>query len=101
MARMQYITKESTINYSSTKTDGQGKECRGLPVESDKCRICRKAKKTLMHWLSGCTRLAATEYLKRHNNTLMILCLALGIQAGLLGKKYEMVQRKVEQGNSC
>ena len=40
---------------------------RGLPVESDKCRICRQAKETIMPWLSVCTGLAATEYLKRHN----------------------------------
>ena len=52
----------------------------GLPVESDKCRICRKTKETVMHWLSACTRLAATEYLKRHNNALMILCVALVMQ---------------------
>ena len=25
-----------------------------------------------MHWLSGCTRLAPVEYLKRHNNVPMI-----------------------------
>ena len=53
-----------------------------------------------MHWLLGCTRQAATEYLKRHNNALMILCLALEIQEGLLGKKYEIAQRKVEKGKS-
>ena len=53
-----------------------------------------------MYWLSGCTRLAATEYTKRQNNALMMLCVTLGIQEGLLVKKYEMVQRKVEQGNS-
>ena len=39
-----------------------------------------------MHWLSGCTRLAATEYLKRQNNALMILYMILGIQEGLLGE---------------
>ena len=41
---------------------------RGLPVESEKCRICRQAKQTVTHWLSEYTRIAATEYLKRHNN---------------------------------
>ena len=28
---------------------------RGLAAESDKCRICRQAKETVIHWLSGCT----------------------------------------------
>ena len=36
----------------------------GLLVESDKCRICRQTKETVMHWLSACTRLAVTECLK-------------------------------------
>ena len=41
MATMQYRTKESSINYRSKRTDGGNW---GLPVESDKCRICRQAK---------------------------------------------------------
>ena len=64
---------------------------RGLHVESDKCRVCRQAKETVKHWLSGYIRLAATEYLKRHNYVLMILFVVSGIQEGLFGKKYEMV----------
>ena len=40
---------------------------RGLHVESEKCRIRRQAKETIMHWLSECKGLAATEYLKRYN----------------------------------
>ena len=87
--KMQYRIKESSINYSSTRTDSgnngvEGKQ-RRLPVESDKCRICRQVKETVMHWSSGCTRLAATEYLKRHNNAI-ILCVILGMQEGLLEK---------------
>ena len=71
MATMQYRTKESSINYSSTRTDGgnkgiEGKQI-GLPVESDKFRICRQTKETVIHRLSGCTRLATTKYIKRHN----------------------------------
>ena len=48
MATKQYRTKESGINYSNTKTYGgnkSGKANRGLPVESDKCRICIQARK--------------------------------------------------------
>ena len=43
-----------------------------------------------MHWLSGCRRLAAPEYLKRHNNALRILCVTLEIQKGLLGKNTKL-----------
>ena len=60
---------------------------RGLPVENDKCRICRQAQETVMHWLLRCARLALTEYLKRHNNALMMLCMTSGIHERLLGKK--------------
>ena len=59
---------------------------RGLPVKSDACRIFRKAKETVIHWLSEPTRLVATKYLKRNSNVLMIQCAALGIQKGLFGK---------------
>ena len=54
----------------------------------------KQAKETVMHWLLGCTRQAATEYPKRHNNVLMILCLALEIHKGLLGKKIRNCTKK-------
>ena len=41
MATRQYRTKEISINYSSTRTDGGNK---GLPLKRDKCRICRQRK---------------------------------------------------------
>ena len=44
--------------------------------------------------LSGCTRIAATEYLIRDNNVLMILCAALGIQERLLGKNTKWYKKK-------
>ena len=68
---------------------------RDLPIESDKCRICRQTKETVMHWLSGCTRLAATEYLKRRNNA---LCVALGIQEGRLGKNMKWCKEGWNKG---
>ena len=40
------------------------------------------------------------DRMSENNNVLMLLCVAFGIQQGLLGIKHEMVQRKVEQGNS-
>ena len=71
---------------------------RDLPVESDKCRICRQAKETVMHWLSGSTKLAATEYLKRQNNSLMMLCVGLEIQEGLLGKITKWYKKMKNKG---
>ena len=69
------------------------KENRGLHVKSGKSRIYRKAKETVMHWLSICTRLAAMEYLKRHNNMPMILCVTLRIQERLLGKMQNGIKK--------
>ena len=69
------------------------KKNRGLHVKGGKSRICRKAKETVMHWLSVCTRLAAMEYLKRHKNTPMILCVTLRIQERLLGKMQNGIKK--------
>ena len=49
------------------------KKARGLQVESAKCRLCGKFDETVNHLLAGCTVLAGKEYLRRHNNALMIL----------------------------
>ena len=48
-----------------------------------------------MHWLYECTKLAAAEYLKRYNNALLILCVALGMQEELLGKNTKWYKEKL------
>ena len=53
----------------------------------------KSKKKTVMHWLSVCTRLAAMIYLKRHNNMPMILCVTLRIQERLLGKMQNGIKK--------
>lgn len=40
---------------------------RGI-VEVDICRLCGEQKESLQHLLSGCKKLAATEYVRRHDN---------------------------------
>ncbi|XP_066928605.1 uncharacterized protein [Clytia hemisphaerica] len=37
-------------------------------TNDDSCRICRSSKETIHHIISGCTALAPTKYLKRHND---------------------------------
>ena len=89
MATNQYRIKKvvSIVSVQKQMVETRGwKTNRGLPVEKDKCRICRQAKETVMHWLSGCTRLTAIEYLKRRNNVLMILRVALAVKEGMLEK---------------
>ena len=36
-------------------------------IKDDKCRICKTKPETIDHLISGCSTIAATEYLERHN----------------------------------
>ena len=60
------------------------KASRGLPMESDRCRLCKAHKETVYHWLSGCKKLAGSEYIKRHDNALKILCVEWCKREGLM-----------------
>ena len=47
-------TKNYKTNVSKTQTD-------------DKCRLCKEKTETIDHIISGCSAIAATEYMARHN----------------------------------
>ena len=51
------------------------KEARGL-TDDGSCRICTQHSETVEHLVAGCTKLAKSEYLTRHNQALMILAVA-------------------------
>lgn len=51
--------------------------------DDDLCRVCRSAKETIHHITSGCTALAPTKYLKRHNDLAKYIHI-------LLLQKYEL-----------
>ena len=60
-------------------------KARIMKVSSDpSCRMCGRANETVAHILSACTELAATEYLKRHNNVARVvqwsMCKEYGIE---------------------
>ena len=42
-------------------------------VTGEKCRLCGDSLENVQHILSGCSALAQTKYLQRHNNALKIL----------------------------
>ena len=46
-------------------------------VETDKCRRCQLTSETIQHITGACQSLAASDYLKRHNNVAKIIHLAL------------------------
>ena len=73
------------------------KKIRGL-VECDKCRLCGEHRETVHHLLSGCKKLAGTEYVKRHNNTLKVLAVKWATENGLLPKDTKWYTMKWERG---
>ena len=42
-------------------------------VTDEKCRLCGDSLENVQHFLSGCSALAQTKYLQRHNNAFKIL----------------------------
>ena len=51
---------------------------RVLKVDSVLCRLCRQYDETVQHHLAGCTVIAEKEYVRGHNNALMVLPLQWG-----------------------
>ena len=74
------------------------KKLRGMG-ETDVCRLCGEAKETVQHLLSGCKKLAATEYLRRHDNALKILAVEWGKREGLVAEKTAWYNERWEKGH--
>ena len=73
------------INMQEQVIETRGwKASRGLTVTTENCRLCDAYKETVMHILSGCKVLAGSDYLKRHNNVLMVLIVEWAKQESLL-----------------
>ncbi|XP_044762031.1 uncharacterized protein LOC123319227 [Coccinella septempunctata] len=54
------------------------------PVESTKCRLCDKAEETVQHLSSGCSTIAGTKYLSRHDNMGKVVHQLMCLEEGLL-----------------
>ncbi|XP_039276066.1 uncharacterized protein LOC111055986 [Nilaparvata lugens] len=59
----------------------------GLTVDSS-CRLCRKAIESIQHICGGCSVLANTEYLQRHNDVAKVVHQAMA-------KRYELIASEV------
>ena len=59
------------------------KKIRGL-IEDDKCRLCGEHRETIQHLLSGCKKLAGSEYVNCHNNTLKVLAVKWAMEMGIM-----------------
>ena len=75
------------------------KRSRGLPVESNKCRVCGSYNENVQHILSGCKVLAGNEYLIRHNQTLMVFAVHWAKMKGLMVKDTRWYEEKWNSGN--
>ena len=64
-------------------------------MESVLCRLCRQYDETVQHLLAGCTVIAETEYVRGHNNALMVLAVQWGKQHGIIeeGTPWNQKQR--------
>ena len=72
------------------------KKIRGL-VEEDKCHLCGRHSETVQHLLSGCKKLAGSEYVKRHDNTLKVLVVKWAIENALHPENTKLYAEKWEQ----
>ena len=74
------------------------KASRGLNVTTENCRLCDAYKETVMHILSGCKVLAGSDYLKWHNNALMVLIVKWAKQESLLPSDSVWYKQKWSKG---
>ena len=68
--------------------------------QDDMCRLCGKSKEGVIHLLSGCTVLAGTEYVSRHNDALKILTVAWAKERGLLSNDTIWYKIKLKAGDT-
>ncbi|XP_044760829.1 uncharacterized protein LOC123318276 [Coccinella septempunctata] len=52
-------------------------------IQSDQCRLCAEKTETIDHIISGCTKLAKTRYIERHNQVAKIVYLELLKMCGM------------------
>ena len=73
------------------------KEARGV-FDDGRCQICNQNSETVEHLVAGCTKLANSEYLTRHNRALMILAVAWEKQQELMDQESIWRQQKWDRG---
>ena len=67
-------------------------------AECDHCRLCDAYKETVIHILYGCKVLEGSDYLKRHNNALMVLIVEWAKQESLLPSDSVWYKQKWRKG---
>ena len=75
------------------------KKARGL-TESGECRLCHQYSETIEHLVAGCKILASSEYLTRHNRTLMVMAVAWAKNNDLIGQEAIWYEQKWVRGTT-
>ena len=73
------------------------KKARGL-IDDGRCRICNQHLETVEHLVVGCTKLANSKYLTRHNRALMTFAAAWAKQQELIDQEAIWYQQKWNRG---
>ena len=76
------------------------KALRGIEIKSEKCRLCSDKRETVHLLLAGCKVLAGNEYVRRHNNALMVFAVEWEKEAGLLEESVVWYKTAWKKGNS-
>ena len=79
------------------------KTLRGVYMSSQRiaARLCSFKRETVHHWLSGCTVLAGSEYLQRHNKALMVFVVEWAKKEALLEENaVYMIQNHMSERHS-
>ena len=69
-------------------------------VEDGRCRLCHRFSETVEHLLAGCSKLAGSEYLSRHNRVLLILAIVWAKKFELVDKETIWYQQKWSRGTT-
>ena len=74
------------------------KQKRGIPVLTQRCKLCNSQDESLQHLLSGCKVLAGSEYLTRHNQALMVFAVECVKHKGLIPESARWYKEKWKSG---
>ena len=75
MVEFKHYATEDSRDYEHSGTNGRNPEIERDPRNRNtdaKCRLCGQHDETVQYLLAGCERLVGAEYLRRHNNALMV-----------------------------
>ena len=62
--------------------------------KNSQCRLCKEQRETVQLLLAGCKMLASSEYLTRHNRSLLVMAVAWAKEQNLLEQNVKWYHEK-------